>query len=409
MRTSISTYRSFVLIMLLPIAGAISAFFGITDRNRKASIFLISLFSACLVFFIPPFQDLYRRFLETYLVYNQDTSYSEVITGKVDVIYYVVTLFFKKEGIPFFYISVLVVFNTVWNHLSALNLFIRRREWKGRFPNLIFFFYFCFINILIVALGLRMGWAVSFAVRGVISYYFLDKNKLKTSILLLILSALIHFSMLYVFFVLIASMFVRLNKKILPFAIVVSLLLGKALIPLILNKFGFGGLSDYALNGYIDNKSFANQGDSTNEFIVYLYYYTLAAFFIVSFFVFPEVGSEKYANFLSIYICSCFLLSSFYVAFNRYFVETGIFFYVLAFTSMRCRILYKVKYIIFVIALLNMSFSNIYLQRRPLMFGDMWESLFIPPVFYVLRTESDFEKMLNNVDFNGNWIGHDIK
>lgn len=254
-----------------------------------------------------------------------------------------------------------------------------------------------------------MGWAVSFAVRGVVSYFFIETRKWRTSIPLLLFSALIHFSMFYVIAIFIASNFIKISKKLLPVCLVLSLVFGKTIIPIVLGKFGFGGLSEYALDGYINNSTFANQGDSTHEFIVYAYYYLVVAAMTVYYFLFSDRKDHKYTNFLCIYISSCFLLSSFYVAFNRYFVETGVYFYIVGIASMNDIYIKRAKYLILLLAVFNLSFANIYLQRRPILFGNMWVSLFKPPVLYAFRTEKDFEDKLQYVNLDGNWIGHDIQ
>lgn len=408
MKISIAQIRSFILIMLLPVVGFVSTFLNIRKNNQKFSIFLISLFTAVIMIQLPPFQDLSRRFTETYNMYSPITTYRQAISGHVDIIFYVLSLTLKKLNIPFFYASVIVVFSSVFNHLKAVNLVISAtKETKNNKIRALYFIYFCFINILVIGLGLRMGWAVSFTVLGVTSYYFSKSKRLLKSSLLLILASLTHFAMILVGAILVMSCFIKLKRKYLVFFLFLSLSVGKVAIPFLLNNFSLGGLSNYALAGYINNDAFANRSTNQNEIIVNFYNYGMII--IILSFAFSRLNdvNEKFLNFIMNYLICCFLFSSFYIAFNRYLVETGIFFYLLSLFSNRA-VCNKYMALFFVLAMLNAVFANIYLQRRPILLGEMWTALYTPPIILLQRSEKDFEEKFKFLNETGDWIGHEI-
>lgn len=159
MKINIKILRSFILIMLCPFIGFVCVITNFTRKNQGASIALISLFSGMIVTMIPPYQDLSRRFYETYNTYGDSTTLQEAINGHVDVIFYVLTLIVKKLGLPFYCVSVIVVFSSVLNHLTALKIAINKnydaRDSKIKYY---YIFYLSFVNIIVIALGLRMGW-----------------------------------------------------------------------------------------------------------------------------------------------------------------------------------------------------------------------------------------------------------
>lgn len=403
---------NYFLVIFSPIVGVIFSFLKMDRKHQGNYIFLISFFSAALMTSLPPYQDFYRRFYETYNAYGASTTYAQAISGHVDILYYVLALTIKKLGLPFFYAPVFIVFLTVFNHLTALKIALRNKDHLNE--NVIrnsYFIYFCFINILVVGLGLRMGWAVSLASLSISSLFFDSKNKNVKFLLLGILSVLTHFSMLIVILVAVSSQFIKLNRKLVPLMILMSFSFGKILIPWLLGNFSLGGLSQYALNGYINNDTFADRSTNANEIIVNTYNYVVIS--IIIFYSFfnedkNNVTLNKYSNFVSVYLCICFLFSGFYIAFNRYLVESGIFFYIILYLMSPSNKFIIIKKLILIIAVFNLVFSNIYLQRRPILLGEMWNSAILSPLLFITKSESDFEYKLKFINDEGDWIGHEL-
>ncbi|MFC6378018.1 EpsG family protein [Tatumella terrea] len=409
MKINIKILRSFILIMICPILGFFGVIANFTRKNQGFSIALISLFSGIMVTMIPPYEDLSRRFYETYNVYGDTTTLREAIQGHVDVIYYVLTLLIKKSGLPFYYVSVIVVISSVFNHLTALKMAVNKNyEATDRKLKYYYIFYLSFVNIIVIALGLRMGWGVSFVILGVSSYFFARRNNTFRSIVLLIIACLVHFAMIFAFLILAVSFFVKIQKKHVPLLVVASIVSGKLIVPYVLGNFSLGGISQYAINGYVDNDSFADASTNLHENMVNYYNYMLAAVLLIFSFTHENESTRKYNSFVSLYISGCFLFSSFYIAFNRYFIELGIYFYLISFLLSKRKSLEKYMLFVFVFSLLNLSFSTIYLQRRPIMLGEMWKSLVTPPVFYLNRSEEDFEGKLKYINSDGDWIGHEL-
>ncbi|WP_294912390.1 EpsG family protein [Tatumella sp. UBA2305] len=409
MRINIKIFRSFILIMLCPFLGFLGVIGNLNRKNQGVSIALISLFSGIMVTMIPPYQDLSRRFYETYNIYGDSTTFSEAVQGHVDVIYYLLTLLIKKAGLPFYYVSVIIVTSSVFNHLSALKMAVNKNyDASDSKLKYYYIFYLSFVNIIVIALGLRMGWGVSFVIIGVSTYFFSNGKNTVKSISLLIIACLVHFAMIFAFMILIVSFVIKIQKKHVPLLVAASIMSGKLIVPYILGNFSLGGISQYAINGYVDNASFADTSTNLHENMVNYYNYVLAAVCLIFSFTHENESTRKYNSFVSLYISGCFLFSSFYIAFNRYFIEMGIYFYLISFLLSKRKSLEKYVTFIFVFSLLNLSFSTIYLQRRPIMLGEMWKSLVTPPVFYLERNEADFEGKLKYINSDGNWIGHEL-
>ena len=102
MKISKSGVFSLVLSFLFPLLSVVFSFVKIERRNYRLMNLAISFSVFSIMLTIPPYQDLYRRYIENYLVYGPQTSYTEAITGHVDVLMYVVLLFMKQHDIPFY-------------------------------------------------------------------------------------------------------------------------------------------------------------------------------------------------------------------------------------------------------------------------------------------------------------------
>ncbi len=97
----------FIASMLNPFIAILGSIFLFNKKNAKGIIIILSLIVFFITIKIPPWQDLYRRFLDTYMLYNESTTYMDAIRGHVDILFYVNALLFYKIGLPFYFIPAL--------------------------------------------------------------------------------------------------------------------------------------------------------------------------------------------------------------------------------------------------------------------------------------------------------------
>ena len=57
-----------------------------------------------------------------------------------------------------------------------------------------------------------------------------------------------------------------------------------------------------------------------------------------------------------------------------------------------------------IVFIVNFLFQNIYLQRRPLMLGEMWQGLYTPSLIAMTRSDDDFKLLLKEIDDYGDWV-----
>ena len=67
------------------------------------------------------------------------------------------------------------------------------------------------------------------------------------------------------------------------------------------------------------------------------------------------------------------------------------------------------KNIIVLLAVFNLTFSNVYVQRRPILLGKMWNGLYTPSFLRLTYNMNDFEAYLKHINSDGDWIGHEIR
>lgn len=370
-------------------------------------ILLISFFVFFFVITVPPFQDLYRRYMENYILYNSDTSYSAAFSGHYDFIFYAICLFFKKNGIAFFYISSIFTSLSVYMTLMSLfDLYLNNRDEKITsitYRNA-FVILFLFINILVIALGLRFGLAVALTLRACTSGLACNKNT--RAYVLFVLSCLTHFSMIFVFMIYIASKFVRIKSYlVIPFSIICAVF-GGAILPFILSRFNLLGLSEYVTTGYVDG-NLANSSTNTNAIIISLFNYLLVLIFGIYHLTRPT-WNKAFANFINVFYVSTFLIIISFTAFNRYFIGVGTFFLIIRLLS-DCNFKnYVFKQLIIFIAVFNFLFTNIYVQRRPILLAQMWTGLYTPMPLRLTYNMHDFNAYLRHINSDGDWIGHEI-
>ena len=94
-----------ITTLIIPIVGVIYSFFSLKKENAKWVIVNISLFVFIIVARLPPYQDLFRRYTETYFIYNAQTNITDAIRGHVDIMFYLLSFLIKYVGLPFYVLS----------------------------------------------------------------------------------------------------------------------------------------------------------------------------------------------------------------------------------------------------------------------------------------------------------------
>lgn len=398
---------SAITVFFIPVLSVFLALKTLNNRNCRFNILIISLACSFIVINIPPYQDLYRRYYETYFLYNNLTDFKSVVLSHIDIIYYVVVYTVKWLGAPFFIIPMISVFVGVFSILDSLRAIYKNNEYPTSLQRmrLSYFILFCFISIITIALGLRFGCAAAIAVRGVI--YYTNENKKIKSILTITCACLLHFSMLLILVALLISNIVKAKRIFLIPILIIAILTSNYILPILVSKITIFGIAQYAKAGYIEGK-FAAVDTTLNSLIVAFWRYGIAIFLIFLYFK-EENKKTRLENFIIIYIWMSGMVFVSYIAFNRYITEIGILIYALMYLSSSAGKINKGFMIILMIAIVNMLFNNIYLQRRPIQLGSMWQGLYTPIFLKYDYTQKDFDNYLKQIDSGGDWIGHELK
>ncbi|MBK0691037.1 hypothetical protein GZ061_02990 [Klebsiella oxytoca] len=399
---------SFIITFFSPLIGALLSLFTYKRGHERSLFITLSMLAFAITYFIPPLQDLYRRYTLNYLPYSENTTYITAITGHVDILMYVILLFFKKNNIPFFWAPALEAAFAVYLGLSAVNTAIKEKQYKTKQNALIFFLSFLMINFVGIALGLRFGFAVSLFTYAAIKIIY--KERFFISCIILLLSVCMHFSMLIPVAVLIGSIFCSVNKKITPVFCLLAYLAGAFVFFSLFNSIQLGNINDYAQAGYIDGK-FANADTAGNAMIMSVFRFTFF-FVLYSIYYFSKnidstIGEVRLEKFVNLMLITCFLMTVSFSAFSRYMNGVLLFFifiYIMANFYISYRKITKLIIIFFIV--LNFSLQYVYAQRRALIFGEMWRGLYTPVLYSLYYSNDDLKTYLKNIDADGDVSGY---
>ena len=399
---------SLIVTFFSPLIGAVLSLLTYKRGHEKNLFVSLSLFAFAVTYFIPPLQDLYRRYTLNYLPYSENTTYIDAITGHVDILMYVVLLFFKKNNIPFFWAPALEAAFSVYLGLSAVNTAIKDKLYKNKQKAFVFLLSFLMINFVGIALGLRFGFAVSLFTYAAIKIIY--KERVILSYLFLLLSVCTHFSMLIPVAVLIASMFYSVNKKITPVYCLLAYLAGTFVFFSLFNSIQLGNINDYAQAGYIDGK-FANADTTGNAMIMSIFRFT---FFFVLYVIYYFSNNTCISNcelrlekFINLMLITCFLMTVSFSAFSRY-MNWVLLYFIFVYIMARFFISYKkgAKLIIIFFIILNFALQYVYAQRRALVFGEMWRGLYTPVIYSLYYSNDDLKIYLKHIDADGDVSGY---
>ena len=392
------------IFILNPLASVLCALRSINKKNLGFVIVLISVLTFFITLYTPPYQDLYRRYISTYYIYNSQTTLWEALENKVDFLFYLCSWLFFKLDFPFYLIPALFSSISCYCILSAANDFWRYdKKNVSRYILLIAFLcIFSIIDVIMIASTLRFGFAVALFIKGISTYYVVGKKKRAYAFFLLATSC--HVSMLLPVCVIFVNKFIKiswLNCFILSILMYISRIY---LVPFILNIVNLGHLNEYVTTGYI-NTEYANLSNNTNTLLVQAYkwliFFVFLIFFIKSRTLFPE-----FDNYVRLLIVFSAMTALSITIFNRYFIGLISPLVFIGGVSCLSRLSFKPLFqmIIIITLLFNILVINIFLERRQIIMAKMWRGLYLPPAFSLLYSMRDFDNYLKEIDNDGNWV-----
>lgn len=401
---------SVVGVNILPIVGYLYSLLKINRHNAKWLLIPVCLFNFFLALKAPPYQDMYRRYLQTYYGYAQNTTLWDAIDNKIDYLFYANAWVFYKLNIPFFIIPAMYASLTVYYiYMAYLKSGMQSNSDISNYNfKLSSIIIISFVNVVAIATTLRFGFAASMAVYGLVCLY-LSGEKTKGRIFLLI-AMMMHISMLLILCSTILARFVKLNRILTIFGCIFFCLFSSVLIRFLLLKFNFFGLNNYFLTGYVESAWGGFRTELSTLFFLFVQYTILLFLFVSTMKKTKYLSNDKFDNFLNVLLVVCFSLTISITVFNRFL--TMIIMYLLLIRYFMSSSFIRKPAIITVglIALIfyNSIFINIYVQRRPFLLGEMWKSYYTPTVLNLDYGMDDFNGYLKKINSDGDWIGHEL-
>ncbi|MBT0730308.1 EpsG family protein [Rosenbergiella nectarea] len=404
MKYSRTGLLSLIMLFIVPLFSFFFVFFKINKSTKKYLVIILTLFTFFILLRIPPFQDLFRRYFETYMIYSPSTTLKQAIGGHVDIFLWINAFVFYKLHIPFYFIPALYGSISIYTvSKTALSLFYKFNIDKPSTTVLGILLSVSFVNILVTALGLRFGLATALMVSSVIDLCILRK-KFK-GFLKLVIALTLHFSTLLIIVAVIASKFVKINRKFSVWFFLILLPFSKLILPIVASS--LGGVGGYVMAGYV-NGAYATIAPNLNEFIVTFYKVAFSTFFLV-YIHYRSSENTVYSNFISWYLILISFTFLSFTAFMRYYYDIGVVLGVMNFIISK-KFIDRSKigtYLIVISIILNNLFLNIFLERRPILLAQMWKGFFISPVFMIYYTTEDFNSYLKSINSVGEWKGHE--
>lgn len=401
---------SVVGVNILPIAGYVYSLLKINRLNARWLVIPICLFNFFLALKAPPYQDLYRRYLETYYGYTKNTTFWDAIDKKIDYLYYTNTWVFYKLNIPFFlipaiYASLAVYFVYMAYLKSGMqnNNDVSNLDFKISSIVII-----SFVNVVAIATTLRFGLAASMVVYGVICIY-LSGEKTKGWIFLLV-AVMMHVSMLIIICTTILARLVKLNRVITIFGCIFFCIASTVLIRYLLMRFNFFGLNNYFLTGYVESAWGGFRTEFSTLFFIFVQYTILLFLFVSTMRKTKYISNGKFDNFINVLLVVCFSLTISITVFNRFLTMIVMYLLLIRYFMSQTFIRRSAIVTVGLVALIfyNSFFINIYVQRRPFILGEMWKSYYTPTVINLDYGMDDFNGYLKKINSDGDWIGHEL-
>lgn len=401
---------AFLLLMIFPFLGFIYSIFSIKSNNKNTAIFLmISLFYGIFFLKIPPMYDLNIRYWE--IMSTANGTFLDIVNTHRDIILYVISSFLLKLGLPFYFIPAISVTSIVFLFLLSYQNFYFKSEISNISDKKFIFSVFgilLFFNFLNYGMGIRFGLSLAMLIYAVSLMVINSKNK---SLIFMILSILTHFSMVVPIFALILSMLISVNKKNAIIMSILALFVSEGLVKNIVGGIDIMGLGEHTQH-YIDGQWSEAAKNINSQIISYIQRCIFIIFLI--FYMFSNVKIKKMDNFINIMlIISSFFFFSF-TAHGRYIVVVTS---LLVMRSTLSLLGYKyessvfkfiLKFTLIIIIIYSFFVANIYANRRVIIFGEMWKTLYTPPMFIIYNHgQKEFESYFMSIDENGYWKDSD--
>ncbi|MBK0033756.1 EpsG family protein [Erwinia sp. S43] len=395
----------FSVTFLIPFLGVIYTFLKVNRKNYNMMLANIFLFVFFITLNLYPYQDLYRRYIETYYIYNSQTTLTQAIDGHVDFTFYILSLAIKKIGIPFpflpAFMSALSVTLFIKSILSGVNELSTDRVVKW-----VVILGFLLFPTIQLALGVRWGMGISLLMYGYFSLY--NKGKKFFGLTVILISILTHFSMVIIVPVLISASFIRLNRFSFLMLSIMSAFLSTTLLPFLLSKLGI--LGSYASVGYGSDSELNEVGNLNSIIATGIGFVYTAYFTFLVMIKWKLVESEYYLKIRNValitFVFTCLSAISL-VAFRRY-TNALYFLFIVCVYFHYCLHVNSIKKMVVMVSLFAFLFSGLFLQRRPILLSELWKGLYTPAVFYSLLTTEKYNSYLMKIDDDGDWKGNKI-
>lgn len=391
-------------LFINPLLGFLLSLFSLRKENFKFFIITASFFVFCITLYTPPYQDLYRKYISTYYVYNQNTTLLEALKGQVDFLFYTNSWLLFKLSLPFYLIPAIYSSLSMYLTLSAAKDFwvLNAAECRRNTFLICVLCVFSFVDFIMIASTLRFGFAVSLILKGITSFYIKDRKK--TAIILFILSVTCHMSMLLVVVAIFCSSYIKISRLTCGITSVIVYSTSIYIFPFILNSIHLGILNEYITNGYL-NTDYANISENINTLLVQSSkWFMLLVFFI--FYYKQGTASKEFDNFVRLLIILSCTTALSVTMFNRYF--NGLLLPLIVISALsKLLVIEKSKFFkvfIIFIFIFNTFVVNIFLERRQLIMGEMWRGLYTPVFFIIIYNMDDFNSYLKDIDSDGNWV-----
>jgi hypothetical protein len=396
-------------IILMPFLGFIFSMLSLLKgRSNKFNYLLISLFVFIFFINIPAFSDLYRH----YIVFSTSTGDEvlELFEGKIDFVMPFTMYLTSALGLPFYIIPAIYTALSVYLALKATGVVISHTN-KGISNNAFIALHVITLFIaplFVIALGLRFGLGCYIAIYACTMYSLKEISGCKF-LLLALIAVFTHFALFSLILSCLISRVIFISKRRALLYGIIAFLLSGTIIPIVISKITFMNLNVYAevyLSGVFG--SFANK--NINGLINYGAQFTPFMIFFVYFIIHKQPQKNKFNSMCGMVIIMLALMSVAPVALGRLIVPVThfLFFnYILAQRSY-LRVRHFFLSTTFLYLMIYFIFENVYIQRRPIMLGEMWEALYTPPFIHSFSLNSRFKDHLKQINSsNGEWIGHE--
>ncbi|ATA21833.1 EpsG-like putative glucosyltransferase [Gibbsiella quercinecans] len=414
MRVERSAVIGSVLLLIMPLLALLHSIATLRSGNRNSSAyFLIAVCYFFLFLKIPPLSDLYRHY-SVYESINSATHLSDIMLGKVDLILHANIYLFKTLGVPFYIIPALYAALGVYAYLNALNIVLlgSGKVFSPRQFVLLHLAVLFLINPFIIAMGLRFGFSI--AIMTLAMVMLCERKHLHLAVFLLLFAMLTHFSSMLLLGVFLCSRFFLLNRLLTVVFSALAFLNAKYALPFILSHITISGIDSYSsvyTSGlYASEYLTSGNANGMINFLIVLFPALFLGVYLLAYPMRNQPGDiRNYAAWLVVFI---FLSSSSLQAASRYASAASIFllFYYISYPAsfIRGRFNYFFLFLMLMATGYNLI-ENIYVPRRPILLGQMWESLYNTPLLNVFYGEEQYERYLNHINReSGEWIGHEM-